>query len=506
MNNFQIEPQNQIERRTLGPLTQPYLPPQKRKPWAIIVIICVCVVVLLSAWGWFAYTHSAAYKIGKGLSNLAKEMEEMKNPLAEKLGMDELRQLYLTDGNHMDTRLDFTFDADILGEVTLGVDTDYSIDREAKEMSIDNTLSVMNYEFAHVNLYGDDEVFCFSIPELLLEDMYLENENVLKQYNHSFMADDYFLGPIEGEDFSIELFPDMTLFAQKEGIVSAFLDRYDLEIETCKEHMTIEKAGKDLYRVSFDTMYFNELVRQVLYDYVDAAALGQEQAMRLVGSFNVISAPDDISFLFEIDSTNRIESIQIEEPLEISQGRQTLTGEIYFLGGERSIEKMQGRIGINEDRSWKEENRGEIVWQVVQSLGKDEYQMETDLKYSFSDEETEEKAALACNLNCRRNSFETDLTAKMFGQEINVEATGTLSNIEAGESFDLELEDFVLEVDGEECLQITGDITVEPLSRRVKQTVKPKVAIFEMSEREWEAYIEALFDEYSYFDLFDYLW
>ena len=142
----------------------------------------------------------------------------------------------------------------------------------------------------------------------------------------------------------------------------------------------------------------------------------------------------------------------------------------------------------------------------MQSLEDDDYQMETDIKYSFTDEETEEKAAFAWILDCRRNSFDTDLTAKMFGQEINVEAAGTLSNIEAGESFDLELEDFLLDVDGEEFLQITGDISVEPLARRVKQTVEPKIAIFEMSEREWEAYVEALLDEYSYFDPFGYLW
>ena len=508
MDNFQIEPQKQLPTRTFGPPEQLYLPPQKRKAGPIIAIVCVCAVLVVFAGIWYARTHSAAYKIGKGLANLAKEVEEMKNPLAEKLGMDEMRQVFLTEGNHTDTRLNFTFETDMLGEVTLGVDTDYSIDREAREMSASTELSVMNYEFAHVNLYGDDEVFCFSIPELLLEDMYVENENVLSQYNHSLWADDYFFGPAEGDDFSIELFPDLTLFAKEEGLAAAFLDRYDLEIRECREHMTIEKAGKDLYRVSFDSMYFNELIRQVLYDYVDAAGLGQEQAMRVLGSFNVISAPDDISFLFEIDNTNRIESIQIEEPLEISNGRQTLTAEIYFLGEERSIEKVQGRIGLNDDGGRKKEKSGEIVWQLVQSLDKEDYQIESDVKYSFTDEETEteEKAALAWNLNCRRNNFDTELTVKWPGQEVNVEAEGSVSNIEAGESFDLELEELLVNVDEEELLMVTGDITVEPLSKRVKQIVKPKIAFFEMSEREWEAYVEALFDEYSYFDPFGFLW
>lgn len=506
MDNYQIEQQKQLPGRDFGPPAQLYLPPQKRKVWPIIAIVCVCVAVVLFAVGRYSHTHSAAYKIGKGLSNLAKEMEEMRNPLAEKMGTDEMRRIFLTDGSHVDTRLDFTFDADILGEVTLGMDTDYSIDRKAKELSATTELSMMNYKFAHVNLYGDDEVLCFSIPELLLEDMYLENENVLSQYNQSFMADDYFLGPVEGEDFSIKLFPDLSLFAQEEGFVSAFLERYDSEINDCKEHMTIEKAEKDLYRVSFDSMYFNELVRQVLYDYVDVSGLGQEQAMKLLGSLNVISAPDDISFLFEIDSTNRIQSIQIEEPLEISNGRQTLSGEIFFLGGERSIEKVQGRIGLDEDGGRKKEKSGEIVWQIVQSLEKEDYRIETDIKYNFTDEETEEKAALAWDLNCRRNSFETELTVKWPGQEVNVEAEGKVSNIEAGESFDLELDELLVNVDEEELLTITGDITVEPLSKRVKQIVEPKVAIFEMSEREWEAYIDELLDEYSYFSLFDYLW
>ena len=506
MDNYQIEPQKQLPARSFGPPAQLYLPPQKRKVWPIIAIVCVCAAVVLFAGIWFAHTHSAAYKITKGLSNLAKEMEEMKNPLAEKMGMDEMRRIFLTEGNHTDTRLNFTFETDMLGEVTLGVDTDYSIDREAREMSAATELSVMNYEFAHVNVYGDDEVFCFSIPELLLEDMYVENENVLSQYNHSLWADEYFIGPAEGDDFSIELFPDRTLFTQEEGFASAFLDRYGPEIRECREHMTIEKAGKDLYRVSFDSMYFNELVRQVMYDYVEGAGLGQEQAMRLLGSFNVISAPDDISFLFEIDRANRIESIQIEEPLEISNGRQNLTGEIYFLGEERSIEKVQGRIGLDEGEERKKEKSGEIVWQLVQSLDKEDYRIETDIKYNYTDDETEEKAALAWNLNCRRNSFDTDLTVKWPGQEVNVEAEGTVSNIEEGESFELELEELLVNVDEEELLMITGDITVEPLSKRVKQIAKPNIAFFEMSEREWEAYIEALFDEYSYFDPFGFLW
>lgn len=355
MDSYSLQPQNQ-NRNTFGPPAQLYLPPKNHKKTTFVVIMCVVMAVLAAILGgWFYHIHSAAYKIERGFLNLMREAEEMRNPLSEKIGADEIRRMLVEEGVHLDTRMNVTTDT-FLGQVTLGVDTDCEIDRQEKEMSASTSISVMNYELADLQMYGDREKLCFSVPELYLEDVYVENENVLRQYNRSMWANVF--GEAQGDDFSIDLFPDAWIFGSEEGAGKAFLKEYADEIAECRRHMTMEKAGKDLYRVSFDELYFNELVRQFLYDYVDFTRMGREDAMGVLSYFDVISNADKISFLLEINGANRIESIRVEEPLSLCKGRIRISGDIYFLGEKRSIEKMQGMLTVkSEQRGGEERDR-----------------------------------------------------------------------------------------------------------------------------------------------------
>ena len=291
MDSYSLQPKNQ-NRNTFGPPAQPYLPPKNHKRTALIVALCVAAVVLaVILGGWFTYVHSAPYKVRRGFLNLMREAEEMKNPLAEKIGTDKIRRMVVEDGSHLDTRLNVTlgdfFLGSMFGDITLGVDTDCEADRQEKEMAASTRVSVMNYELANLEVYGEREKLCFSIPALYLEDVYIENENVQRQYNRSLWASVF--GEARGDDFSIDLFPDPGIFGDEEGVGKAFLNEYADEIAECRRHMTMEKAGKDLYRISFEGLYFNELVRQVLYDYVDFTKLGREDAMGLLGNFDSAS-------------------------------------------------------------------------------------------------------------------------------------------------------------------------------------------------------------------------
>lgn len=505
MDSFQMQPQNQMPLNSFGPPVQPYLPPKDHKYRPLIIALCVCLGAAVLGGCWLAHINSAAYRIKKGLSNLAKEAEELQNPLLARMGTEELRQMILTDGNQVDTRLNVTFDS-FLGEVTLGVDTDYAMDRKKKEMSSSTAISMMNYELAHVELYGDEEVFCFSIPELFLEDMYVENENVLSQYNDSIWADDTLFGRAEGDDFSIDLFSDCGLYTASTAEGNAFYNRYEWQIENCRRHMTIEKAGNGLYRVSCEGTYVNELIRQILYDYIDAATVGRDEAMWLLSYFNVISTPDDVNLLFEISAGNRIESIRLEKPLFLCGNALSLDGELAFLGEKNSLEKVQGRLEIKRKEramgtSWVSDV--DLVWQMVQSLEQDEYCMETDIRCSVSNEDIDSQMGMKWELECdgRRNSFDVAGSMREFEKELSLEASGSLSNIEKGEGFDLELDEFLLYSDGEEVLQIKGDIALEPLTKRVKQNAHPKTAFFELSVLEWSDIGEQLSRSYGY--LFD---
>ena len=508
MDNFGMQPPMPV-KRTLGPPAQLYLPPKDNKKKTRIIVLCVCAAVLvLILGGWLRHLYSPAYRVQRGILNLTREIEEMKNPLTEKAGIGAVRQMMAQKGFSADSKLNVTVETGdyYLGEITLGVDTECDKDMVRKEMASSTTLSMMNYEFGHMEIYGDDENFCFSVPELLLEDMYIENEYVLSQYNDSFWGEMF--GEVEengvlverGEsfDYSIDLFHDQWIFADEEGAVSAFLEEYASEIEECRRHMTIEKAGTDLYRVSFDPLYFNELVRQVLYDYVDYSVAGREQAMGMLSYFDII-ANEDISFLLEINRENRIESIRIEEPLLLCQGDLQISGDFYFLGAERSIDKIQGKIGIKTEQE-EETSEEEVTWQVMQSLVSDEYRAESNIRYSISQNGEKQNLGLDIDLGCdgRKDSFETDISCKTPFGVLDLTAEGGLSHIQKGESFDLELDEVQLLVDDEELLLIRGEVGVEPLSRRVKQNVKPKTAFFALSEDDWYTWMGDVLDEYDY--------
>lgn len=498
MDNYSLQPQNQ-NRNTFGPPAQLYLPPKNHKRTALIVSLCVAAVALAAILGgWFTHVHSAAYKIQRGFLNLMREAEEMKNPLAEKIGTDGIRRMLAEEGAHLDTRMNVTTDT-FLGQVTLGVDTDCEIDRREKEMAASTRVSVMNYELANLELYGDQEKLCFSIPELYLENIYIENENVLDQYNHSMWAEVF--GKAEGDDFSIDLFPDAWLFGDEEGVGSAFFKEYAYEIAECRRHMTMEKAGKDLYRVSFDELYFNELIRQFLYDYVDFSKVGREEAMGILSYFNVISSADEISFLLEINGANRIESIRVEEPLSLCDGKIKISGDIYFLGEKRSIEKMQGMLTVKNERQ-EERKETEIVWQMTQSLELDDYLMESDIKYGLTENGETQNLRFGCELECdgRKNSFDGEVSLKDMEEDFEVvwQASGGFSHITKGESFDLELDELLISAEDEEILLVRGDIGLSPLKRRVRQNVKAKTALFELSEQEWNRIFEKVYRDYEY--------
>lgn len=498
MDNYSLQPQNQ-NRNTFGPPAQLYLPPKDHKRTALIVSLCVAAVALAAILGgWFTHVHSAAYKIQRGFLNLMREAEEMKNPLAEKIGTDGIRRMLAEEGAHLDTRMNVTTDT-FLGQVTLGVDTDCEIDRREKEMAASTRVSVMNYELANLELYGDQEKLCFSIPELYLENIYIENENVLDQYNHSMWAEVF--GKAEGDDFSIDLFPDAWLFGDEEGVGSAFFKEYAYEIAECRRHMTMEKAGKDLYRVSFDELYFNELIRQFLYDYVDFSKVGREEAMGILSYFNVISSADEISFLLEINGANRIESIRVEEPLSLCDGKIKISGDIYFLGEKRSIEKMQGMLTVKNERQ-EERKETEIVWQMTQSLELDDYLMESDIKYGLTENGETQNLRFGCELECdgRKNSFDGEVSLKDMEEDFEVvwQASGGFSHITKGESFDLELDELLISAEDEEILLVRGDIGLSPLKRRVRQNVKAKTALFELSEQEWNRIFEKVYRDYEY--------
>lgn len=512
MNDFQIQPQLP-PIKSFGPPVQPYLPkPDHRKRNRIIFFSVLAVIVIIVGCCWFSYTHSAGYRIGRGFMRLAKEAEALKNPMYEKLGMEELYRMLYTDGSQTDAKLNVTFDT-FLGEFTLGVDTDYAKDMKKKELSSSTAFSIMNYEFGHLDVYADKENFCFSVPELFLEDLYLENENVLTQYNRSMWADDWLLGEARDDDFSIDLFSAPWYCRDEEGAGKAFLKRYAEEIESCRRNMTMEKAGDGQYRIRLEGSTFNYLVWRILSDSlndtINIPGAYREDMLGFLSYFDGASGPEEICLLLEMDKADRIESIRLEHPLSLGRGAVRIEGDVYFLGGKNSLERMQGRIAFDNknDETYREQ---EIVWQMVRSLEQGEYQMESEAKYSVLKDNTKQTIKLEGDFSYDgpKNSFKAKAALDIQDTDFRWEASGDFSHIRQGESFKLELDEIRCLTDGEQTMLVRGEIDLAPLSRRVKQIVEPKTALFALGEAEWIKIFEKIDREYSYLwdTIAGYLW
>lgn len=463
----------------------------------VIGVVCAFAVIFGIIIGALAYHRSTpSYKISKGFRNLAKEIVQNSNPLTDKIGADDMIRMMQEDGGHVETMLNFTVDVPSLGNVTLGVDTDFYKDVHAKELSADTSISMMNYDFAHLNIYANDEVFCFSVPELFLEDLYIENQGLVSQYNNSFLGELY---PSSMEDFSINLFPDedKRISFRDWKNLSSSLEDLEEKIDACKESMTIEKVGKGLYRVTFPAKESDRLLKSLL----ESAYNGDEVKNLWKEYKNLIDS--DISLLFEINGKNRIESIILDSPIEILDGIASLDGEIFFLGETRSIDKVQGKIIIGG----ADGKSRELICQIQQTSDDDIYSMDTDIKLSIEDK-TLGKIKVVMNCDAVKDKIDLTYSFKDDTDDMELVLEGSFDDIVKGESLEFDLDKAAFTMNDEEYFKVSGDISIEPLQSKVQASVKPKTALFEMSYTDWLGIMYQLQSKYGNVlgSLLEYLW
>lgn len=495
--------QNQSYGQPMGqpmvqPMVQPYNPNGGKKKGRVL-IIAACVIAVLVILGGSAlayYTGTPGYKLAKGFENLAREMDEMRNPLSEKLGMEELLVMMQDEGSHVTTKLDFTAETEY-GSATLGLDTDFCKDSRAKELDFSTDISVMNYDFAHLYLYGNEEVICFSVPELFLEDMYFETDNIVSRYNNSILADDSMFGRLDMEDFSIELFPEedrIPVGSWRD--MNSYLDNFEADVEACREGMKLEKAEKGIYRVTIRKEDADRLVKDIVKHYKKLYPDQSEEIEVLDEYDNLITS--DVCLLFEIGKKNKIESITMENPIEMLDSEASIDGEIFLLGEERSIDKVQGKLTVSNVLGEKTE----VICQVVQALEENDYQADVDLKYTQGD--FSDKMKFTMNCDAVKDAFDVSFSIKEEKDTFEFSIRGSLDDIVQGKSLAVELKEFTMMMDGEELCNITGDIMVEPLQEKITPGAEAKNALFELTYSDIVDIAYKLYEEYgSLLDLLD---
>lgn len=469
---------------------QMYAPPKDNRIKYRILLTAACAMFFLFICVGIAVVYlksTPAYRLGKAFQNLAGEFTESANPLREKSGMDDLIRMMAEEGGHVSTRINFT--ADKLFGNTIGVDTEYYKDMRNKELSADTSISMMNYEFAHLNLYADEEAVCFSIPELFLENMYIDNERVVSQYNASFLAG--LAGRSTLEDFSIDLFPEAGgRYALRDwNNDKEHSERFAEDLAACRDAMTMERAEQGVYRVILPLRETERLLQDIMNRYDSANAVPEniqwlEEYDRLLAS--------DISMLFAINRQGRIESIAFEEPVRVLDGKAAICGSLHFLGSAKSTEKVQGEITVEgEDGTARS-----LYFQVMQSGTDDSYALDVDAEF-MEEEDSLLRVKYGTDCDTLRDTFTMNLSLWNNEEDLEFTMEGGLDDIVRGQSLELEVESMQFYMDGEEMFKITGDILFEPLEGEIVSTVKKETAFFEMTESDWLGILYQIGDTYG---------
>ena len=508
INNMnQLNPYQQQENYGMQ-MTYPNTPEKKKGNGVKIAVGISCALVALIGIGIGAlayYRNTPSYKINKGLHNLALEIVQTKNPLAEKIGIEDILLMMQEEGSHVETKLNVPVDVPMIGNTTVGVDTDFYKDVPGKELSADTSFSVMNWDIAHLNIYANDEVICFSVPELFLEDLYIENENVISQYNDSIWSE--LFSPSDMEDFSIELFPDADERISIGNLknMSTIVEDFEDDFDVLRDGMTIGKVEAGIYRVTFPSKETDRLLKNLLENY--ARMYDEVDALQELKRYEKL-VDSDVSLLLEIDGTNRIECIMLESPVEILDGKVSLEGELFFLGETRSIDKMQGKIAVDgfDGQSWK------VLWQIQMSSDDTVYRMDMDLKWT-KEEETIGKMKFIVNCDAVDDEFDITFSAKDETDNMEFVLEGSVDDIEKGESVEVDLDQVAVSVNGEELFKVTGDVSIEPLEKTIRPSAEPETAFFEMTDSDLMVILYRLDDEYGGIlgsllgqSLFDNLW
>lgn len=475
-----------------------YSPQKQKKDHGVKILIAVAgVIVMIFAVvgaGMAYFKSTPAYKFGKAFLNLGKEIEQTKNPLIEKIGMEDLLLLMTEENSHVGTKMNFTSEG--LFGTTFGIDTDSYKDMDNMELSADTSISVMNYDFVHVNIFADNEDFCFSIPELFVENMYINNENVVSQYNNSFLAE--LMGESDAEDFSLNFFADSEekLSLREWQHLDAFSERFAEDLQACRDKVIMEKVEKGVYRIVYPAKEMDRLLQDVMEDCEAVyEAAGEEAWWKEYDSL----IDSDISILFEISGQNRIESIAFEKPVKMLDSMASMEGSLYFMGSTRSIDKIQGEI-VAEGVDGTER---EMHFQTVLTLSEDTYQFDMDAEL-VEEKDSQLRVKYTVDSDAVRDEFGMDFSVWNDEQDIEVILEGSLDDIVRGRSLELELDELTFNIDGNALFKVTGEMLIEPFDGEITSTVQKENAFFELTEDDWLNILYEIDDEYG--GLFNYLW
>lgn len=450
-------------------------------------------------------------RLTKGLTKMAKELQDYENPIAEEIDFAQLIP-GRKDSATIDLRLNVGL-PQVNGLPTIGLDFEDSYDYDAQNLQADFCFSVYNADLFRARMTVIEDILYLEIPHVFADSYSVNLSSLGKDYNNSIWADltgirmdedfsyDFFAHSEPGTDTDINRLKEELREVLREGLAEIW---DDIRIEESGDTKKIVRNGEivtcQAIIVTLDKEDLEELVEDASHafyksDYVEGIlAKIAAFAGNSTGSYGVrniltgvlaeqmhLELEDDIQLCFYLDNKDRILAIETYDTISLKNSKIDNIGfSFVFTGKDRTLDHITGQILFELDGrefSIEIEQEAEVTKEIYEKIFSacvrvDGAEKQAEIEY-VSSWDIEEK------------EFDLELLLDAPFHTLHMNAEGSFREIQKGEAFTLKLEKYNLAVDGDILMTLSGSMRFEPFEGSI---TAPKGAKEFLKLSQWDIY------------------
>lgn len=379
-------------------------------------------------------------------------------------------------------------------------------DMENKQMSGNFAIDVMGTELFSADIYGNEEDFCFAVPEFYEGYIRIPTNNMISAYNASELGKN---SPVEvDEDFSMNLFGNTSGNEDENGILSRYAadsaQIYDnLIVAKGDEKKEFEYGGKtwsaDLYTISVKRDDYMQLLDHFLEDL--------EKNPQIFESYNVdvdIEAADIAQFRTDLQkmlqddlkagvyltSQHKVAGMNAQLMLTNPDDGSDVIGIHFELVFTDPSDYAQGYRGFLNLSSVTETPGGFEFEKTLETT--------SDMTTSWLNIQLKDGDTPVLTFDAIGNYNETDgdfsyeyIFEDESGEGFSLGMEGVLNDVEEGKSFDMTM-DRIYITDQTNYVAFTGTLGVGPLEEKIQEPEEPVYDLFAMSQSELETLMQEI--------------
>lgn len=365
--------------------------------------------------------NSAEYRVLKGIEYLVEGIKQQENQLVSLNDASHLAKYYAQNGLEIEGSCNLS--TNLIGNMTIGIDNQIILDKEAEEIALYNTLSVMNMELGELNLLANSEQILANAPKVYNGCLGLSYHVIEER-----MRDRGYPIEISLEYLFAYLMPENDMEIDN---LLKLIDKVHLEDTKVVKNWQVnnEQIDTDEIKISFDEEFFSE-------------ELG-------IGVSEV---------LLYLDQNNYIRGMVI--PKEKQQGM-GLNSDIIiqFLGEEHLLHQVHVMLG-------KGTMNLVAIYDYSYTKNNQEYQIEVEL---FEQELEIGKIVVTCNTDSVLGEYDVEINyfTEGTGEIVNFSSYGELEVKSEENNIDIEIYNAALTVMNKNNFQLTGKFSFDEKNREI---------------------------------------